>query len=79
MLSLVSKAGLGKTALMREIRDHAQAVGMVVLHGCGVEHERAVPFAAAVDALEGHQLEELPSDRFRAHRAVARAARGTRP
>jgi len=70
VLSLVSEAGLGKTALMTEIRDHARAAGMVVLHGCGVEHERAVPFAVALDALGRHVSEELPSDRFRAHRAV---------
>ena len=70
VLSLVSEAGLGKTALMTEIRDHARAAGMVVLHGCGVEHERAVPFAVALDALGSHLSEELPSDRFRAHRAV---------
>ncbi len=70
VLSLVSEAGLGKTALVREIREHARAAGMVVLHGCGVEHERAVPFAAALDALDGQLQQELPSERLRAHRAV---------
>ena len=70
VLSLVSEAGLGKTALVAEIRERARAAGMLVLHGCGVEHERAVPFAAAVDVLEPHLAEELPTERFRAHRAV---------
>ena len=71
VLSLVSEAGLGKTALVTEIREHARAAGMLVLHGCGVEHERAVPFAAAVDALDAASgREELPAERFRAHRAV---------
>ena len=79
VLSLVSEAGLGKTALMTEIRDHARAAGMVVLHGCGVEHERAVPFAVAVDALGRHlsdraAVRPLP----RAPRGAC-AARGTRP
>ena len=52
---------------MTEIRERARAAGMLVLHGCGVEHERAVPFGVAVDALD---LDELPTERFRAHRAV---------
>ena len=67
VLSLVSEAGLGKTALVTEIRERARVAGMLVLHGCGVEHERAVPFGVAVDALD---LDELPTERFRAHRAV---------
>jgi DNA-binding NarL/FixJ family response regulator len=70
VLSLVSEAGLGKTALLTEIRERARKAEMLAVHGCGVEHERAVPFGVTLDALDGHLSDELPAERFRAHRAV---------
>jgi hypothetical protein len=43
---------------------------MRVIHGCGVEHERGVPFGMTVDMLAPHLQEPLPADRFRAQRVV---------
>ena len=36
------------------LRERAAEEGMLVLHGVGAEHERDVPFAAVVDALDDH-------------------------
>ena len=51
-LVVVGEAGIGKSALLGELRARAQEAGMRVLEGRGAEQERDVPFALAVDALD---------------------------
>jgi len=51
-LVVVGEAGIGKSALLGELRARAEEGGMRVLEGRGAEQERDVPFALAVDALD---------------------------
>ena len=51
-LVIVGEAGIGKSALLRELRARAGEAGLRVLDGRGAEQERDVPFALAVDALD---------------------------
>jgi DNA-binding CsgD family transcriptional regulator len=51
-VALLGEAGIGKSALLAAIADRAAEAGLRVLHGRGVEHERAVPFALVVDAFD---------------------------
>jgi DNA-binding NarL/FixJ family response regulator len=51
-LVVVGEAGIGKSALLGELRARAGEAGMRVLEGRGAEQERDVPFALAVDALD---------------------------
>ncbi len=53
-LALIGDAGIGKTALMRALTERADGAGLLVLSGIGAEHERDIPFALAVDALDDH-------------------------
>ncbi|HEX8104428.1 MAG TPA: AAA family ATPase, partial [Solirubrobacteraceae bacterium] len=49
---VIAEPGLGKSALLAEAARRAEARGMRVLLGRAAEHEREVPFALAVDALD---------------------------
>jgi DNA-binding CsgD family transcriptional regulator len=51
-LVVVGEAGIGKSALLGELRARAEEAGLRVLDGRGAEQERDVPFALAVDALD---------------------------
>jgi DNA-binding NarL/FixJ family response regulator len=51
---LTGGAGIGKSALLGALAERAASAGMLVLGGVGAEHEREVPFAVVVDALDDH-------------------------
>lgn len=53
-LALVGEAGIGKSALLDATAATAERAGMLVLQGRAAEHEREVPFALVVDALDDH-------------------------
>jgi DNA-binding CsgD family transcriptional regulator len=46
--------GIGKTALLQAAAERAGAAGLTTLSGRAAEHEREVPFALAVAALDDH-------------------------
>ena len=45
-LSVVGDPGIGKTRLLRELRDAAEGRGYLVLSGAAAEFERDLPFSA---------------------------------
>src|SRR4051794_24398837 len=57
VLMVRGEPGIGKTALLTDVRDRALAHRFVVLEGRATELERDVAFVPLVDALEEH----LPS------------------
>lgn len=54
VVALVGEAGIGKSALLAELRERALADGLLVLEGRAAEHDRDVPFGVVVDALDEH-------------------------
>jgi DNA-binding CsgD family transcriptional regulator len=65
-LAVEGEPGIGKTRLLRELRDRAEACGHLVLAGSAAEFERSVPFSVWSDALDGYvaaqQLEPVDAD-----------------
>jgi DNA-binding CsgD family transcriptional regulator len=51
-LGVLGEAGIGKSALLAVISELAVAANLLVLDGRAAEHERLVPFALVVDALD---------------------------
>jgi DNA-binding NarL/FixJ family response regulator len=51
-LEVAGEPGIGKTRLLRELADRAEARGHLVLAGSAAELERDVPFSVFVDALD---------------------------
>ncbi len=69
-LRIVGEPGIGKTRLLRELSDRADARGDLVLGGRGTEFESDQPFAVIVDALDDYlgslhprELERLGPER----------------
>lgn len=58
-VELSGEAGIGKTRLLQELADRADARGYLVLSGGAVESEGDVPFSVFVDALDSY-LAGLP-------------------
>jgi DNA-binding NarL/FixJ family response regulator len=54
VLVVVGEPGIGKTALLEAAAGRAGAAGFLTLAGRAAEHEREVPFALAVAALDDH-------------------------
>jgi DNA-binding NarL/FixJ family response regulator len=54
VLVVVAEPGVGKTALLEAAAERARAAGLLTLEGRAAEHERDVPFALAVAALDDH-------------------------
>ncbi|HEX6026762.1 MAG TPA: BREX system ATP-binding domain-containing protein, partial [Solirubrobacter sp.] len=54
VLVVVGEPGVGKTALLEAAAARARAAGLLTLEGRAAEHERDVPFALAVAALDDH-------------------------
>jgi predicted ATPase len=54
VIAVVGEPGIGKTALLEATAERARAAGLLALEGRAAEHERAVPFAVAVAALDDH-------------------------
>jgi DNA-binding NarL/FixJ family response regulator len=52
LLAVRGEAGIGKTRLLRELRERAEAQRFVVLEGRATELEHDVPFVPVIDALE---------------------------
>ena len=53
-VALEGEPGIGKTRLLAELRDHAEARGCLVLAGSATEFERDLPFSVWVDALDAY-------------------------
>jgi DNA-binding NarL/FixJ family response regulator len=53
-VGLLGEAGIGKSALLEEAAAAAEQAQLLVLLGRAAEHEREVPFALVVDALDEH-------------------------
>jgi DNA-binding CsgD family transcriptional regulator len=53
-VALEGEPGIGKTRLLRELRDRAEARGHLVLTGSAAEFERSVPFSVWADALDAY-------------------------
>ena len=53
-LSVEGEPGIGKTRLLAELHDRADARDFLVLSGCATEFEREQPFGAWVDALDAY-------------------------
>ncbi len=53
-LAIEGEPGIGKTRLLRELRDRAEARGHLVLAGSAAEFERSVPFSVWADALDAY-------------------------
>jgi DNA-binding NarL/FixJ family response regulator len=53
-VELLGPAGIGKTRLLAEFGDRAEADGVLVLVGRGAEQERDLPFWVFVDALDDY-------------------------
>ena len=51
-VALEGEPGIGKTRLLGELRDRAEARGCLVLAGSATEFERDLPFSVWVDALD---------------------------
>ena len=65
------EAGIGKSALLAQLRESADDAGLLVLEGRAAEHERDVPFGVVMDAFDDHvaglhprRLESLGDDRL---------------
>ena len=54
VLVVSGEPGIGKTALLEAAAGRARAAGLLALEGRAAEHEREVPFALAVAALDDH-------------------------
>ena len=68
-------AGMGKTRLLTEIAERADALGHTVLSGAGAELERDLPFWVFVDALDEH-VESLEPRRLERLDPLVRAELG---
>jgi predicted ATPase len=51
-IAVEGEPGIGKTRLLRELRDRAEARGDLVLSGAAAEFERSVPFSVWADVLD---------------------------
>ena len=73
--------GIGKSRLLRALRDEALGRGMLVLSGRAAEFERELPYGALVDALDAHlrTLDARPAARARRRAARRHLPRAGRP
>jgi len=53
-LAIEGDPGIGKTRLLRELRERAEGRGHLVLSGSAAEFERSVPFSVWADALDAY-------------------------
>ncbi len=53
-ICIEGEPGIGKTRLLRELRDRAEARGRLVLTGSAAEFERSVPFSVWADTLDAY-------------------------
>ncbi len=53
-ISIEGEPGIGKTRLLRELRDRADTRGRLVLTGSAAEFERSVPFSVWADTLDAY-------------------------
>ena len=54
LVDIVGQAGIGKTRIFGEVCARAQSREFLVLRGRAAEFEQRVPFAALVEAMDGH-------------------------
>ena len=54
MPTVAGDPGIGKTRLLRELRERAEAQGHLVLSGAAAEFERDLPYSVWVDALDAY-------------------------
>ena len=59
-LAVEGEPGIGKTRLLSELRERAEARGQLVLGGSAAEFERDMPFGVWVDALDGYVASRDP-------------------
>ncbi len=64
LVAVAGEPGIGKSHLLRRLRDDARERGMLVLSGRTAEFERELPYAALVDACDDH-LRALDGSRLR--------------
>ena len=62
-LAVVGEAGIGKSRLLAELGERADALGMLVLSGAASEFEQDLPFWPFVDALDDY-VRSLPPARL---------------
>ncbi len=60
-IALAGEPGIGKTRLLAELCDRADARGYLVLSGCAAEFERGLPFGAFADALDAYLAAQGPA------------------
>ncbi|HEU5369777.1 MAG TPA: ATP-binding protein, partial [Ktedonobacterales bacterium] len=46
---LAGEAGIGKSRLLRELKERAQSLGLVIMQGTCVEFDCALPYAPLLD------------------------------
>ncbi|WP_028067831.1 helix-turn-helix transcriptional regulator [Solirubrobacter soli] len=73
VVAVAGEPGIGKSRLLRALREDAGERGMLVLSGRAAEFERELPYGALVDALDAH-LRTLDDTRLRGleHSQLAR-------
>ena len=73
VVAVAGEPGIGKSRLLRALREDAGARGCLVLSGRAAEFEREAPYGALVDALDTH-LRTLDDTRLRGldHQQLAR-------
>ena len=73
VVAVAGEPGIGKSRLLRALREDAAARGLLVLSGRAAEFERDLPYGALVDAVDTH-LRTLDDTRLRGleHQQLAR-------
>ena len=61
-LTVEGEPGIGKTRLLRELCDRAEAAGHLVLNGSSAEFEQDMPFGVWVDALDAYMASQDPGE-----------------
>jgi DNA-binding CsgD family transcriptional regulator len=78
-LAVEGEPGIGKTRLLAELRERAEARGHLVLAGSAAEFERDLPFGVWVDALDAYVASQEPVLQEDGHAALLDELAGVLP